>query len=134
MPSLSASWNGKEVKPNGSISFPGWIDGHAPVWPSVPVSIGRRGSRLPQAYGVPEESRSKFLGYDGNRIEQYFRNGWIRSGSFPFSSPGLWHWGQGHTACGSAASSDREEAERSPAVLFPGNERRRDSKGNETGT
>ncbi|MCI9577059.1 MAG: hypothetical protein HFJ84_10580 [Clostridiales bacterium] len=31
MPSLSASWNGKGVKPNGTITFPGRIDGHASV-------------------------------------------------------------------------------------------------------
>ena len=31
MPSLSASWNGKGVKSNGTITFPGRIDGHASV-------------------------------------------------------------------------------------------------------
>ena len=31
MPSLSASRNGKEVKPNGTITFPGRVDGHTPV-------------------------------------------------------------------------------------------------------
>ena len=31
MPSLSASWNGKGVKPNGKITFPGRIDGHTSV-------------------------------------------------------------------------------------------------------
>lgn len=79
LPSLSASWNGKEVKMNGTLSFPGWTRGHAPVWPSVPVSIGWRSGELLPAYGVPKEPRSKFLWNDRQGTGQHFCDRWIQS-------------------------------------------------------